>query len=116
MKRSEAGQNLVAGKGRPLRWVQLAHLVDNHSERIAVRLAGWWTVLIEQEFRTHPANRPRRRNVSCGQWNCAEVNHDPHKTKVRDASRPVVVDENVRLLRWSVGKKKMGRERSTVPL
>ena len=88
--------------------MQLAHLVDDHSERIAVRLAGWWTILIEQEFRAHPTNRPRRGNVGRGQWNRAEVNRNPHKAKVRDASRPVVIDEHVRLLRWSVGQKKKG--------
>ena len=90
-----------------------AHLVDNHSKRVAVGLAGWGIVRLEQWFRAHPTNRPRKGNGSCRQRNCVEVNRGHHETKVCKASGTVVVDENVRLFSWSV-RRKMGRECLTV--
>ena len=96
--------------------MQPAHLVDDHSERIAVRLVGRWAVLIEQEFRAHPTNRPRSGSGGRGQGDCTEVNCDPHETKVCDARGAVVVDENVRLLGWSGTEKKGSETFDSTPL
>ena len=84
----------MTGKPRAM----LAHLVDDHSKRVAARFAGRLAVLTEQESKAHPTNCPRGGNGGRRQGCCAKVNRDCHKAKICEADGAIVVNENVRLL------------------